>query len=81
MKDSNNKIKYPKTDWQREIYQNPKYLGKIIAITNNKFSCYSDTYRQVIKEMDKQKKPYSLFKVPENLWSFRLLTFKIKSLI
>lgn len=73
-------IRLPKTEWQREIFVNPKYLGKVIAISNEKIVYCGKTYKEVIEVMDEEGLEYSLCKVPEKLWDFRVLKFKIKSL-
>jgi hypothetical protein len=69
-----------KTAWQKEIYENPQLLGKIIAIQNEKIVFIANTYKEVIAHFDQQNQSYSLFKVPKNCYHLRILSFRIKSL-
>lgn len=66
------------TQWQRDIYSNPRLLGKVIAIDGDEIVFVADNYLQAIEQLKDQ--PYSLFKVPRNFYSIRILSFKIKSL-
>ena len=68
-----------KTAWQREIYSNPNLMGKVIAIQDGKIIFEGATYQEVIAHLGKEQ-PYSLFKVPHNIFQIRILSFKIKSL-
>ena len=66
------------TTWQKEIYTNPDLMGKVIAIRDEKIIFVGETYQEVIEHVSKES-PYSVFKVPRNIFQIRILSFKIKS--
>jgi len=69
-----------KTAWQKEIYENPQLLGKVIAIQNEKIVFIANTYKEVVAHFDQKNQSYSLFKVPRNFYHLRILSFRINSL-
>ncbi|MBM2814445.1 MAG: hypothetical protein HW421_1207 [Ignavibacteria bacterium] len=69
-----------KDDWQREIFHNSKYWGKVIAIVDEKIVEYADSYNEIDEKMMQKNLTFSTFKVPKQYDAYRILTFKIKNI-
>ena len=62
---------------QKEIYSNPKLLGKILIIKDGKIIHVLDNYEEMMLHKNRD---CSIFKVPKNFTSVKILTFRIMSL-
>ena len=69
-----------KNEWQKEISHNSKYWGKVIAIVDDKIIDFADTYYEIDSRMKERNMKFVTFKVPKQYDSYRILTFKIKSI-
>ena len=67
-------------DWQKELKNNPKYWGKVIAIVNEKIFDSADSYYEIDEKMKGKNLRFSTFHVPKQYDAYRILTFKIPSI-
>ena len=62
-------------DWQKELKDNPKYWGKIIAIVDEKIFDSADSYFEMDDKMKGKNLKFSTFHVPKQYDAYRILPF------
>jgi len=73
-------MKKMENNWQKEVRDNKIYLGKLIAISNNKVIDFAENYEILYQKKELINKEFSTYFVPKNPHAIRILTFKIRSL-
>jgi predicted aspartyl protease len=69
-----------KNEWQKEIFKNHEYWGKIIAISDDKIIAVADNYNEIIQKASKIKKDCIYFSAPRRPDLYRILPLKLKSM-
>ncbi|MBM2814348.1 MAG: hypothetical protein HW421_1110 [Ignavibacteria bacterium] len=69
-----------KTDWQKEIFDNRIYWGKIVAISGDKIVEIANNYQEMRDKMKNSGIEYFSHTVPKNPQQLRIMTLKIKSM-
>ncbi|MDQ1267046.1 MAG: hypothetical protein QG635_2199 [Bacteroidota bacterium] len=69
-----------KNQWQKEMFRNKEYWGKIIAIADDKIIAVADDYDEIFKRADAITPNYHCFTVPKRMDVYHIRTFRIKSI-
>jgi len=69
-----------KNEWQKEIFRNREYWGKIIAISDDKIIAVADDYNEIREKALKITKNFSCFTVPKRMDVYHIRPFRIKSI-
>ena len=69
-----------KNEWQKEMFKNREYWGKIIALADDKIIAVADNYDEIDEKALKITQNFSCFAVPKNPQAYRILTFKVRSI-
>ncbi|MBM2813392.1 MAG: hypothetical protein HW421_154 [Ignavibacteria bacterium] len=69
-----------KNQWQKEMFKNREYWGRIIAIADDKIIAVADDYDEIRQKAAKITQNYSCYTVPKNPHAIRILTFRVRSI-
>ncbi|MDQ1265593.1 MAG: hypothetical protein QG635_744, partial [Bacteroidota bacterium] len=69
-----------KNNWQKEMFNNRQYWGRIIAISEDKIIAVADNYYEIRKKASEISDKYCFYSVPKNPQAIRIRTFKVKSI-
>jgi len=64
-----------KDNWQKEMFENPKYWGKVIAIKDDKIFDFADNYDVLFTKVKDKSLEISFYHVPKQLDLYRIMTF------
>ncbi|MBM2817188.1 MAG: hypothetical protein HW421_3950 [Ignavibacteria bacterium] len=69
-----------KNEWQKEMFKNHEYWGRIIAIADDKIIAVADNYNEIEEKALKITQNFSCYAVPKNPHAIRIRTFKVRSI-
>jgi hypothetical protein len=64
-----------KNYWQKEMFENQKYWGKIIAIKDEKIFNFAESYDEIFEKVKDNSFVISFYHVPKQLDLYRIMTF------
>ena len=68
-----------KSQWQKEIRENPKYWGRIVAISDDKIIDVDDDYTEIFNRVLKMSKDSHFYTVPKRMDVYHINPFRIKN--
>ncbi|MBM2814476.1 MAG: hypothetical protein HW421_1238 [Ignavibacteria bacterium] len=69
-----------KNEWQKEMFNNREYWGRIIAIADDKIIAVADDYDEIEKKAKIITQKFSCFAVPKRPDLYRILPLRLKSM-
>jgi predicted aspartyl protease len=69
-----------KNEWQKEIFRNKEYWGKIVAISDDKIIAAADNHKDVEEKASKITNKCFYFTAPQRPDLYRILPLRLKSM-